>query len=135
MSVEHVCLSCGACCAQYRVAFHWLETEEADGPPVELTESLDAHRLVMQGTRHQPVRCVALEGEIGGCASCTIYARRPSPCRELKVSWEDGTPSDQCDRARLAWGLAPLRPDDLAPRPPFDFPTTTEDDPELPQVV
>jgi Fe-S-cluster containining protein len=135
MGVGHVCLTCGACCAQYRVAFHWLETEGPDGVPVELTAPLDAHRLVMQGTKRQPVRCVALEGEIGSCVACSIYDRRPTPCRELEVSQEQGRPSEQCDRARLAWGLPPLRPDDFAPRAPFDLPAPAEDGPELPRAA
>ena len=135
MGVGHVCLSCGACCAQYRVAFHWLETAAENGVPPELTAPLDAHRLVMQGTKHQPVRCVALAGEIGGCVACSIYDQRPSPCRELRVSQENGTPSEQCDRARLAWGLQPLRPEDFTVYPAFDFPTTTEAGPELPNAA
>ncbi len=81
--------------------------------PSELTEQLNEVRAVMKGTKHNPVRCVALEGQVKGYVRCTIYEERPSPCRSLKVSWEDGLPSEQCDRARLAWGLPPLRPEDL----------------------
>lgn len=67
----------------------------------------------MQGTLSRPVRCVALEGKVGSCVRCTIYEERPSPCRELQISWLDGAPNDLCDRARLAWGLPPLQPEDL----------------------
>lgn len=145
MRVEDVCLHCGACCAHYRVAFHWLEAHHADSVPVhnpvpnpvpmELTEPLDAHRLVMRGTRDRPARCVALEGEIGGCVRCTIYPARPSPCRDLQPSWADGAPNDQCDRARAAWGLRPLQPADLiapdelpAPVREFIFPGELDPD-------
>lgn len=26
--MSHPCLTCGACCTQYRVAFHWMESDE-----------------------------------------------------------------------------------------------------------
>lgn len=112
----HPCLRCGACCAQYRVAFHWMESDESapDGVPAGMTERLDAHRLCMRGTRSLPVRCAALDAEIGVRSRCTIHARRPSVCRELEASWEHGRPSPQCDRARAAHGLAPLMPADWA---------------------
>ncbi|MBS62081.1 YkgJ family cysteine cluster protein [Salinisphaera sp.] len=112
----HPCLSCGACCAHFRVAFHWLETEQADGTgvPTELTETLDPHRLVMKGTRNGAVRCVALAADIGQHARCTIYDQRPSVCRDVAASWEFGQPSPQCDRARSAHGLAPLTERDWA---------------------
>lgn len=112
--MEHPCLRCGACCACFRVAFHWLEADNFAGgvTPPELTERLDAHRLVMRGTRSCPTRCVALVGTIGEAASCGIYAQRPSPCRELLPAWENGEASAQCDRARAAHGLPPLTPAD-----------------------
>ena len=42
--MPHPCLSCGACCTQYRVAFHWMESDEATegGVPAAMTERLDA---------------------------------------------------------------------------------------------
>lgn len=106
----HPCLSCGACCTRYRVAFHWLESDEVaeGGVPAELTERLDAHRLCMRGTRSEPVRCIALDARIGEYSRCTIHPRRPSVCREVEASWESGRPSRQCDQARIAHGLAPL---------------------------
>jgi len=109
----HPCLSCGACCATFRVAFHWSESDPALGgvTPPELTERLDPHRVVMRGTFAPPMRCTALRGEVGGNAHCGIYPSRPSPCRELQPAWEHGEPSPQCDRARARHGLAPLEPD------------------------
>ena len=109
----HPCLSCGACCAYFRVAFHW---SEADAPldgvvPPELTETLDPHRLVMRGTQASRPRCVALQGDVGTAAHCGIYERRPSVCREVEPSWEFGRPSAQCDKARLGHGLPPLTPE------------------------
>ncbi|KAB8318415.1 YkgJ family cysteine cluster protein [Tolypothrix campylonemoides VB511288] len=115
---DHPCLSCGACCASYLVAFHWSEAEPAaaGGVPAALTETRDAHRLAMRGTWAQAPRCVALDAEIGTRSRCTIHARRPSVCREVHASWEDGTPSAQCDRARERHGLRPLAPADWSTR-------------------
>ncbi len=108
--MPHPCLSCGACCAAYRVSLHWSEAEPALGGvvPRDLTETVDPHRLCMRGTWAQEPRCIALEGTIGDAVRCTIYDARPSPCRELRMSWEDGTHSPQCDKARLRHGLPPL---------------------------
>lgn len=108
----HPCLTCGACCAHFRVAFHWSETDPALGGtvPVELTERLDAHRVVMRGTYAPPLRCVALVGEIGEAVHCDIHPGRPSVCREVEPSWESGQHSLQCDKSRNAHGLPPLTP-------------------------
>ena len=105
--MPHPCLSCGACCTQYRVAFHWMESDEATegGVPAAMTERVDAHRLCMRGTYSAPVHCVALVARIGEYSRCTIHPRRPSVCRDVDASWEYGTPSAQCDKARLAHGL------------------------------
>ena len=114
--MSHPCLSCGACCAAYRVSLHWSEAEPTlgGGVPRDLTETVDPHRLCMRGTWARQPRCVALEGTIGDAVRCTIYDARPSPCRELRMSWEDGTHSPQCDKARLRHGLPPLTPEAVA---------------------
>lgn len=106
----HPCLTCGACCATYRVAFHWLESDDATpgGTPAALAERLDAHRLCMRGTRSAPVHCIVLDADIGRHSRCTIHPQRPSVCREVEASWESGQASIQCDRARAAHGLAAL---------------------------
>lgn len=120
----HPCLRCGACCAYFRVAFHWSESAVfLDGQvPEALTARLDPHRVHMLGTSQRQPRCVALKGSVGLDASCSIYARRPSVCRELVPSWEQGTPSPQCDRARQAHGLAPLGPADWIETPDAPLP-------------
>lgn len=106
----HPCLSCGACCASFRVAFHWSESDHFPGgaTPSDLTETLDPHRLVMRGTQARAPRCAALQGTVGQSTHCDIYMQRPSPCRELKPAWESGIASPQCDRARHIHGLPPL---------------------------
>lgn len=115
--MAHPCLSCGACCAFFRVAFHWSETDLFPGgvTPSRLTETLDPHRLVMRGTQASAPYCAALNGTVGESAHCEIYAQRPSPCHELKPAWESGLASPQCDRARHAHGLLPLTPESWTP--------------------
>lgn len=99
-----LCTNCGACCACFRVAFHWSEPV-----PAELTVKIDPHRLAMRGTEGaQPIRCVALQGEVGRVVLCTVYEQRPSPCRELMPDGQDGVANEQCRRARAQFGLPPL---------------------------
>jgi len=104
------CISCGACCAYYRASFYWAEADNAVGGtvPVELTEKLNDFRRVMKGTSQKAPRCIALLGEIGQCVRCSIYELRSSVCRDFDVSWHNGVHNERCDRARAAWGLAPL---------------------------
>lgn len=108
----HPCLSCGACCAAYRVAFHWSQADPALGGtvPEAAVVRWDAHRLALRGTDRKQPRCMQLQGEIGRDVRCSIYPQRPEPCRILRASFENGHPSDQCDRARLRHGLTPLTP-------------------------
>lgn len=80
--------------------------------PAELTEKLDPHRVVMHGTQGSAVRCVALQGSIGEATSCGIHPIKPSVCRQVVPSWEFGEHSRQCDKARLAYSLPPLTPED-----------------------
>lgn len=111
---HHPCLSCGACCANFRVSLHWSEAEPTLGGrvPVELTEPVRAHELAMRGTSRTNPRCVALDADIGRFSRCTIHARRPAACAAVVASWEFGEVSAQCDRARRAHGLAVLTPAD-----------------------
>ncbi|MFH8134660.1 YkgJ family cysteine cluster protein [Pantoea osteomyelitidis] len=103
------CMTCGACCAHFRVSFYWAEADDGGGAvPASLTEPLNLFLRAMRGTNSLAPRCVALQGEIGGCVSCGIYAERPSPCREFNMSGEDGIANDACDRARARYGLPPL---------------------------
>jgi hypothetical protein len=110
------CLRCGACCAHFRVSFYWGEADAARGGtvPVEFTEDLTDFRRCMKGTNQPHPRCVALQGVIGQAVRCSIYADRPTPCREFAVDW---TPAGlvtetedlaRCAAARAAWGLPPL---------------------------
>ncbi|MCH7226946.1 YkgJ family cysteine cluster protein [Haloferula sp. A504] len=119
------CLACGACCAFFRVSFHWMETDAGGGTvPTGLAEPVDLHRVAMRGTTCSPVRCNALEGEVGTSVRCTIHPLRPSVCRAFQPAWENGEPNPDCDRARAQFGLPPLAPgwhqpdDDSPPEAP-----------------
>ena len=114
MSVEHPCLTCGACCAFFRVSFHWSEADPALGGqvPFELTEPLRTHERAMRGTSEKAPRCIALDADIGRYSRCTIHNRRPSVCALVPASYEFGAASAQCDKARLAHGLPLLAPAD-----------------------
>ena len=114
MPAEHPCLSCGACCAFFRVSFHWSEADPALGGmvPFELTEPLRAHERVMRGTSQKEPRCIALDADIGRYSRCTIPDRRPSVCALVPASWEFGAASAQCDKSRIALGSHALTPAD-----------------------
>lgn len=107
-------MSCGACCAAFRVAFHWSEADDAPGGsvPVALTEPLRSHERAMRGTDSAAPHCIALRGTVGEACECSIYALRPSPCRAVQASWERGAADPHCDRARTRHGLPPLTPAD-----------------------
>jgi len=113
--MQSSCLACGACCACFRVSFHWSETERFLGgvTPSEFTIKVTPHLVAMRGTNRSQPRCAALEGAVGEAVACSIYPQRPSPCREFRPSWENGDRSERCDQARAAHGLPPLEP----PRP------------------
>lgn len=104
------CLSCGACCAFYRASFYWTEVSDftPGGVPLEMTEKLNDFRLVLKGTSGSNPRCIALNGVIGRRVACSIYQRRASVCRDFEPAWQKGVANPACDKARKAWGLAPL---------------------------
>lgn len=111
--LDSPCLSCGACCAHFRVSFYCGEVaDEAGGTvPPELVSQVGPLRACMKGTEYGGQRCIALRGELGQPGiHCAIYEQRPTPCRDFPSWEEDGTPNPDCQRLRLALGLAPLPP-------------------------
>ena len=100
--MTHPCLTCGACCASFRVDFAVQELEGCGGRvPAGLAEPITAHLCRMHGTDHRSPRCAALTGKVGEKAACGIYEWRPSPCREFAAG------SEACERARTRHGLPP----------------------------
>lgn len=100
-------MNCGTCCSRFRVSFYWAEADDAPGGtvPVHLTEAISPHLRCMQGTASQPVRCIALDGEVGKRVACRIYELRSSTCREFDVLDADGTPNLRCTELRASLGL------------------------------
>ena len=79
---DNPCLSCGACCATFRVDFAREELQAEggcvpDGLAVELNDTLAR----LRGTDHAQPRCAALVGTVGVQASCGIY-----PSKEASTS-------------------------------------------------
>ena len=109
------CHGCGACCASFRVSFYWAEAS-VRAIPDDLIRQLSPWYACLAGTNSPAPRCRALQGEVGGRVRCTIYAHRPSPCREVQVG------DDKCSRARQRHGLPPLTglPPAAAPLAPVD---------------
>jgi Fe-S-cluster containining protein len=126
-SASNPCLSCGACCAHFRVSFYCGEIAGESGGtvPPELVTQVSALRGCMKGTEYGGQRCIALRGELGKEGiSCAIYEQRPSPCREFPAWMEDGSPNPDCQRVRKAIGLPPLphRADDDDDHSPTNTP-------------
>jgi Fe-S-cluster containining protein len=104
------CLTCGACCAAFRVSFYWAESAEAvaNAVPADMTCQVAPLLCAMKGTDQPHPRCIALQGSVGVSVCCAIYERRPSVCREVAPSGHSKTADIWCDRARAIWGLPPL---------------------------
>lgn len=87
------CLSCGACCAHFRVSFYWAETDAVLGGtvPVALTTPVNHHLVAMKGTVSKPVHCIALEE---GGRACRLLDLRPTllhlPQRDAVVAQRCG---------------------------------------------
>lgn len=114
VSMENPCLSCGACCAHFRVSFYCGEIADGSGAgmvPPELVTQIAPLRAAMKGTEQGYGRCIALRGEVARSGvHCSIYELRPTPCREFEPWLESGSPEPDCQRARARFGLPPLPP-------------------------
>lgn len=107
------CQRCGACCAQFRVSFYWAEADDAPGGtvPVALTRPVGSLHRCMAGTEARPVRCIALQGEVGRAVGCGIYEQRSSTCRSVQPG------DEQCRKARAAHGLESAPHGAMSPGP------------------
>lgn len=108
---DNPCLSCGACCAHFRVSFYCGELTGGSGGfvPVELTSQVTPVLACMKGTEQGGQRCIALGGTLGQPGiHCTIYENRPTPCREFSMWRDDGSPNPDCNRLRVKLGLPEL---------------------------
>jgi Fe-S-cluster containining protein len=103
MSEGNPCLSCGACCAHFRIMLHGDEVEPVGHVPRALVNPVGA-AFCMKGTDVYPPLCIALEGEMGQAVRCTIYDQRPLVCREFNEYELDGAANPSCFKLR---GLVP----------------------------
>ena len=87
-----------------------IDSESGGWVPAELVEddAIFSRCAHMRGTRDHPRRCDALEGTIGVEVSCSIYALRPSPCRDFAKEADTGRGDARCGDARRWYGLPPL---------------------------
>ena len=109
--MSNPCITCGACCASFRVDFSVHELDSEGGRvPAGLAMPVTGTLCRMRGTDHASPRCAALSGRIGERAVCGIYEWRPSPCREFGALAPLGIGDEACTRARARHGLPPLAP-------------------------
>lgn len=104
------CTCCGACCVSYRATFlrHELDSVPQGWVPTELTEPVNRRGVRMRHAADHPTRCIALRGTIGVDVSCSIYPKRPSPCRAFAPGAGEGHGDVACGNARRSHGLPPL---------------------------
>ena len=93
---DYQCIGCGACCAAFRVSFYWAEAEALRA---ELIDKLSPTMACMSGTNQRAPHCAALQGSVGVDAQCSVYALRPSPCRQVQPG------DERCLKARAVHGL------------------------------
>ncbi len=93
-------MTCGACC--FSVSPAYVSLSGADHARLSETEQTELTRWIGNRVfmRMDAAHCSALEVDTGDGFPCSIYERRPEPCRAL----EQG--SDACfnDRARVLDG-------------------------------
>lgn len=108
---DNPCVGCGACCSKFRVSFY--HGELSDMPmgwvPVEMTTKINSVYACMQGTEQGNSKCIALTGTIGQEVGCSIYDKRPSPCKEFNVWDINGVPNPKCQELRAKINLPLLK--------------------------
>ena len=104
------CVRCGACCATFRITLPRSELDNVPGGhvPAHLTEPYTPTTACMREHPDSPGRCIALYGTIGSQVSCTIYAHRPTACREFAPLATFGHGDESCNEARRRFGLPSL---------------------------
>lgn len=108
--MSHPCLTCGACCATWSVQFDRTEVTARLKPHVVAART-DRH-VILRGTEGDTPRCSALEGTVGERTRCGMYRDRPTPCHDVRASYEDGVHDASCHEARVRHRLPPLVPRD-----------------------
>jgi len=87
------CVGCGACCCVYAV-----DVDDEEPIPKRLTHYFP-RRDGWREMRMENGRCIALRGQVGKGAWCSIYDKRPRICR----NFPRGSPG--CLESRIRTGL------------------------------
>lgn len=99
------CLDCGACCSYFKVYFKAKDNPEY----LKLKDKINIineDKIFMKGTeKFNSSKCIALEGEVGKCVSCSVYDDRPDVCRKFERILPNGKLNPRCIQARKAKGL------------------------------
>ena len=82
-----------------------VEIAVSRGVPEPLVTPITPHRVCMKGTESGGKACIASERSAEHGYRCSIYADRPSPCREFNILNADGTENEDCKKLRLQIGL------------------------------
>lgn len=77
------CLSCGACCS-YKWSWPILKRDRSDA--IKIPKEMQREDYPLMKTENN--RCIALEGTVGSCVSCSIYFDRPDACRHFMPNSE-----------------------------------------------
>ncbi len=103
---DNPCFGCGLCCRHYRVSFYFGELDSQPGGivPADLTVAVPPFRACMKGTEHGQGRCVAQQDD----GRCSIYAQRPSVCREFPAFLDDGQINPECLRLQALYKPLPI---------------------------
>ena len=90
-------MTCGACCAFFRVSFYWAEATMLAVPiPARLTEQISPFHRCMSGTNQKNPRCIALAGTPGQNACCTIYENTIVHMQRFDHVCENGEVNEAC---------------------------------------
>lgn len=110
--MKNHCISCGGCCAGWKIYFPIKELEPKGTVPKKMADKFGIDYAVLKHTDDEIQKCKSLDGDLGKSVSCTKYDVRPTICREFKPSYEDGVKNIRCDQARSRVNLPPLTPED-----------------------
>lgn len=107
------CVICGACCRYFKIEFDYKKNKQV---PMNFYNkktllwqfmNLEYRNIAaMKGAESfNKGKCIALDGELGEKALCTIYENRPDHCRAFPVWEKNGEQNKRCIKARVEKGL------------------------------
>lgn len=109
MPEKNPCLTCGTCCAHFRVSLVLGRNRLGLGAECSpRTGRANISIFVRKGTNNKHPRCVALQGVIDNQVNCLIYNFRPTACRDFAISGQNNQPNNLCEQTRKSWKLRPL---------------------------